>query len=192
MKYYIISLLISQFTFFSFNKNQKTNFMKQENYFKISFEFNADAKRVFEMWINPDLFSRWLGPDGAIMKFLNTNFQEGETSLWTMTTPDGLTKFGQITYKTIQPFQLLIYTQNFCDEHGNFIKAPFSATYPDYLLTTVTFSESKTKTTVHVKWEIFGEATHQEIETFNGMKENMKTGWTMSFVKLENLLNETR
>ena len=65
-----------------------------------------------------------------------------------------------------------------------FINAPFSATYPDYLLTTVSFSEEGSTTRVNVKWEIFGNATEQEIETFTGMK----VGWTASFKKLDTLL----
>jgi len=122
------------------------------------------------------------------MTFITANVVEGGTSLWTMTTPDGLTKFGQINFKTIRPDDLLIYTQNFCDKDGNFIKAPFSATYPDYLLTTVRFSEEENATKVKVQWEIFGNANERERQTFTEMKEIMKTGWTASFQKLETLL----
>ncbi|MCD8538847.1 MAG: SRPBCC domain-containing protein [Leadbetterella sp.] len=164
--------------------------MKQDETFEISYTLRTDRKTVFEMWINPGSFSDWLGPDEAVMTFLETNVAEGGTSLWTMITPDGMTKFGQISFKTIEPDQLLVYTQNFCDKDGNFTKAPFSATYPDYLLTTVHFSEEEDNGTgIHVKWEIFGKATEQEKQTFSGMKEIMKTGWTDSFRKLEALLS---
>jgi len=162
--------------------------MSQDETFEISYTFRTDKKTAFEMWTNPGRFSSWLGPDGAEMTFITANVVEGGTSLWTMTTPDGLTKFGQINFKTIQPDDLLIYTQNFCDKDGNFIKAPFSATYPDYLLTTIRFSEEENATTVKVKWEIFGNANPQERQTFTEMKEIMKTGWTASFQKLETLL----
>lgn len=77
------------------------------------------------------------------MTFLTINVIEGGTSLWTMTTDDGMTKFGQINFKVIKPNQLLTYTQNFCDKDGNFIKASFSDTYPDFLLTTVNFQKKK-------------------------------------------------
>lgn len=169
-------------------KPNKTSIMNQDTYFEISYTFTTEVKEAFEMWIDPDRFSSWLGPDGAKMTFLTTNVVEGGTSLWTMTTPDGLTKFGQINFKTIIPDQRLVYTQNFCDENGNFIKAPFSETYPDYLLTTVIFSEEENATTVTVKWTIYGNATEQEIQTFSGMKELMKVGWTASFQKQDMLL----
>lgn len=149
-------------------------------------------KTAFEMWTNPDSFSSWLGPDGAEMTFLKTNVVENGISIWTMTTPDGLTKLGEINFKTISPDYLLIYTQNFCDKNGNFIKAPFSVTYPHTLLTTVKFSEKDDATNVNVKWEIFGNATEQEKQTFIDMKEIMKTGWTASFEKLDSLIKQDK
>lgn len=164
--------------------------MNQDETFEISYTFKTDMKTAFEMWTNPDSFSSWLGPDGAEMTFLTTNVIENGTSLWTMTTNDGMTKFGQINFKAIKPNSLLVYTQNFCDKDGSFIKAPFSDTYPDYLLTTVSFSEEENTTKVNVKWEIFGNATEQEKETFTGMKEIMKVGWTASFQKLDTLLKQ--
>ncbi len=164
--------------------------MNRNATFEISHAFKTDLKKAFEMWTTPDVFSSWLGPDGAQMKFLSANVREGGCSLWTMTTSDGLIKFGQINFKTIQPHRLFVYTQNFCDKNGNFIKAPFSDTYPDYLLTTVKFSEDENTTTVTVKWNIYGSATEQEEQTFASMKEAMKVGWTASFQKLEALLKQ--
>ncbi|MGC4128295.1 MAG: SRPBCC domain-containing protein [Bergeyella sp.] len=162
--------------------------MSQNEIFEISHTFRTDIKTAFEMWTNPDRFASWLGPDGAEMTFLTANVVENGTSLWTMTTNDGMTKFGQINFKTIKPNHLLVYIQNFCDKDGNFIKAPFSDTYPDYLLTTINFSEEENATKVNVKWEIFGNATAEEKQTFAEMKEIMKIGWTASFQKLDTLL----
>lgn len=164
--------------------------MNQDDIFEINYTFKTDIKTAFEMGTNPDSFSSWLGPDGAEMTFLMANVVENGTSLWTMTTSDGLKKFGQINFKTIKPNDLLIYTQNFCDKNGNFIKAPFSATYPDTLLTTVQFSEKDNAINVNVKWEILGNSTEQGKETFTGMREIMKGGWTASFQKLETLLKQ--
>ncbi len=184
-----IIFALTLFIFTSCNGNQKeTKNMNQDEIFEISYTFKTEMKTAFEMWTNPDTFSSWLGPDGAEMTFLTANVIENGTSLWTMTTLDGLTKFGHINFKTIKPNELLVYTQNFCDKDGNFIKAPFSATYPDTLLTTVKFSEKENATNVNVKWEIFGNATEQEKQTFNEMKEIMKVGWTASFQKLDTLL----
>ncbi|MCO5241329.1 MAG: SRPBCC domain-containing protein [Chitinophagaceae bacterium] len=166
--------------------------MNQDGIFEIDYTFKTDMKTAFEMWTNPNSFSSWLGPDEAEMTFLTANVVENGTSLWTMTTPDGLTKFGQINFKIIKPNDLLVYTQNFCDKNGKFIKAPFSATYPDTLLATVKFSEKENATNVNVRWEILGNATEQEKQTFTGMKEIMKGGWTASFKKLDNLIKQDK
>ena len=57
------------------------------------------------------------------------------------------------------------------------------------LLTTVTFAkEADNETRVTVKWEIYGEATATERDTFNGMKASMTGGWSGSFDKLDDLL----
>ena len=157
--------------------------------FIISHIFQAEIKTVYEMWLDPQHFSQWLGPTGAKMTFLKASVKEGETSTWSMTTLDGMTKYGQIHYQTIAPNSSLIYIQNFCDKDGNFIKAPFSATYPNYLLTTVNFEEEEPgKTKVTVTWEIFSEASLDEQKTFNEMQPLMSVGWKASFEKLEVLL----
>lgn len=164
--------------------------MDKANTFEISYSFKQNLNKVFEMWTTPDSFSTWLGPDGAEMKFLSANVIEGGSSFWIMTTPDGLTKFGKINFKTIQSNELLVYSQHFCDKDGNFIKAPFSKTYPDSLLTTIIFSQNGDTTNLTMKWEINGNATEQEKETFASMRDIMKGGWTASFVKLDNLLKQ--
>ncbi|PKA16491.1 SRPBCC family protein [Leptospira haakeii] len=157
--------------------------------FTISRSFDGDIKTVFGMWVKPDRFVKWLGPAGASMKFISAGVKEGGTSQWSMTTADGVTKYGKINYKKINPNNLLIYTQNFCDMEGNLSKPPFAPTYPDVLLTTVNFTEeAKGKTKVTVKWEIFGEATETERQTFDGMKPVMTVGWGSSFKKLDALL----
>jgi len=57
------------------------------------------------------------------------------------------------------------------------------------ILTTVTFvEEGANETRVTVKWEVFGEATETECQTFHEMKSSMTDGWNGSFDKLESLL----
>ncbi len=84
----------------------------------------------------------------------------------------------------------MVYVQNFSDKNGNFIKAPFSETYPDCLMLTADFlQEAENKVKMTFKWEIFGESTEIERKTFNEMKPYMVKGWNESFEKIETLLN---
>lgn len=160
-----------------------------EPVFEIIWVFEADMGSVFGMWINPDYYASWMGPEGAKMNFITTDISEGGKSFWSMTTNDGMKKYGHICFNSIQPDRLLVYTQNFCDENGSFAKAPFSDSYPDYLQTTVSFTEEGERTTkVRVTWKVKGECTAEEKQTFERMKDVMETGWSDSFRKMGELL----
>ncbi len=157
--------------------------------FVISRTFDADAKKVYEMWTNPKLYTKWMGPTGAKMSFVKTNVKEVQSSQWKMTTSDGNTKYGMLNYQTIHPPHQFVYTQNFCDKDGKFAKLPINIPYPDVLLMTATLeAESPKKTKMTVKWTIHGEATEAQRKTFNEMNPVMTTGWNQSFDKLEELL----
>lgn len=175
------------------NENIKMKTKEIENLedtFIISHTFETDKKTLFNMWISPETYTGWMGPTGAEMSFLNSDIKENGTAFWQMTTPDQLTKYGKLHYKTINPNEQLVYVQNFSDKDGNFIKAPFSETYPDSLLLTADFvQEAENKVKMTVKWEIFGESTEIERKTFNEMKPYMVKGWNESFEKIEKLLN---
>ncbi|GBF38217.1 hypothetical protein LPTSP1_12070 [Leptospira johnsonii] len=174
-------------------KGSSVDDTSEKDKFIISHSFDSDIKTVFEMWVRPDRFSKWLGPAGASMTFISVGVKEGGTSQWSMTTSDGVTKYGKLNYKKISPSNLLIYTQNFCDKDGNLSKPPFAPTYPDILLTTVNFTEEgNKKTRVTVKWEVFGEATEMERQTFNGLKPVMTVGWNSSFDKLDSFLKSKK
>lgn len=170
-------------------ETQRIENQNSEDTFVISHSFETDAKTLFNMWIAPEIYTSWMGPAGADMSFLNTDIKEGGSAHWQMTTPDGLTKYGKLDYKTINPNNELVYVQYFCDKDGNFIKAPFSETYPDSLLLSVNFEqELENKIKMTVKWEISGESTEIERKTFNDMKPFMVKGWGESFDKIEGLL----
>lgn len=97
--------------------------------------------------------------------------------------------FGKIAYKEITPTTRLVYTQIFCDEKGNISRHPKAPTWPETMLTTITFSdEDPDRTRVTVCWEIYGEATAAERECFLKERGGMTQGWTGSFDKLEELL----
>ncbi len=164
--------------------------------FIIHRSFANSIKNIFDLWVDPEHFSRWLGPAGSTMQFITKDIKEGGSSLWSMTT-DGETadeqiKYGKINYQKISPPNSLIYTQNFCDKNGKLSKPPFSATYPDVILTTVQLvEEGPNQTRVTVKWEVYGEATEAERKTFHDMKPLMTGGWNSSFDKIDGLISST-
>ena len=107
---------------------------------------------------------------------------------YAMTNADGTHMFGMVNYRTIRPSDLLIYSQNFCDESGNLTRPPFAPTWPDRMLTTVQFTaEGPTETRITLSWEVEGPASESERATFHDAKSGMTGGWTGSFDKLEAL-----
>ncbi len=178
---------------FSFTKKPITeiNIMKTEKpgIFTISRTYNASVDIVFNKWINTLDFTYIIGPKGSEMTFITSEVKEGGKSHWKMKMDDESIKYGMIDYKVINKNRSLIYVQNFCDEQGNFIKSPFSANYPDYLLTTIKLvNDSNNLTSVTMTWEIYGEASDDEIKTFESFKLFMIQGWNDSFDKLDKLL----
>ena len=61
------------------------------------------------------------------------------------------------------------------------------------MLTTVKFSaEDEKHTRVTLIWEVEGKATREELETFLMSRAGMNQGWTGSFDKLEDYLENTK
>lgn len=159
--------------------------------FIINRTFEAPQKKVFEMWTNPEHLSKWMGPTGASMNIIKSDVKENGVLQYRMGNADGSEMYGQIRYKKIQPHDLLIYSQNFCDKDGKLCKPPFAPTWPDSMLTTITFSkEEENLTRVTVKWVVDSNASEIERETFHKAKDGMTVGWTGSFDKLEEYLNK--
>jgi uncharacterized protein YndB with AHSA1/START domain len=151
--------------------------------------FEAPQKTVFEMWVNPEHLAHWMGPTGSSMKLIKTDVKNGGSTQYSMSNADASIMYGQINYKKIQPHDSLVYSQNFCDKNGKLCKHPFSPTWPDSMLTTVTFTkEGETFTRVMVKWVVDSSATAIERETFHKAKDGMTVGWTGSLDKLEEYL----
>lgn len=158
--------------------------------FVINRTFDAPVDTVFEMWIDPRHLAQWMPPTGSTMHFISTDVREGGSSLFGMS--DGKsTMYGRIGYLTIERPDRIIYTQQFCDQHGNISRYPAVPTWPETMLTTVIFAvERADRTRVTVTWEVHGDATPEERETFNVAKAGMTEGWTGSFDKLESHLEE--
>ena len=52
-------------------KTHSTENEDREDTFVISHTFETDKKTLFNMWIDPELYTSWMGPTGAEMSFLS-------------------------------------------------------------------------------------------------------------------------
>ncbi len=160
--------------------------------FVINRTFNAPLNVMFDMWTNPDHFSKWLAPTGFTMEFLKADIKPGGSTFYFMTDGGSTKMYGRANYLEISKPDRIVYTQEFCDEKGNISRHPHAPTWPQTMLTTVTLTAEDADTTrVTVTWEVHGSATREELETFINAKAGMTQGWTGSFDKLENYLKDS-
>jgi uncharacterized protein YndB with AHSA1/START domain len=151
--------------------------------------FDAPIDVMFEMWTNPDHFSKWLAPTGFEMEFIHADITSGGKSFYCMSNAAGLKMYGRAEYREVRKPNRLVYSQQFCDENENVTRHPMAPTWPETMLTTVEFTEEDSdRTRVTITWEVVGDATPEEMETFINGRSGMTIGWTGSFDKLEEYL----
>lgn len=159
--------------------------------FVINRSFDAPLDMVFQMWKDPQHFAKWLAPTGFEMQFIKADIRPGGETLYVMSGGAGMNMYGRAEYQKIDKPGLLVYTQQFCDEHGQVSRHPMSPTWPETMLTMVQFAEEEAgRTRVTVAWEPYGKTTAEELETFIKSRSGMTQGWTGSFDKLDVYLEE--
>ncbi len=154
--------------------------------FVINRSFDAPLETVYEMWTNPKHFSKWLAPKGFEMQFIRAEIKPDGTTFYCMTDGKNTTMYGRAHYLKVEKPQRLVYTQQFCDKDEKISRHPLAPTWPETMLTTVTFAEEgHDRTRVTITWEVHGKASSEEMDTFVKAKGGMTQGWTGSFDKLE-------
>lgn len=157
--------------------------------FVINRSFEVSIEKLFQMWIDPNQFSKWLGPNDSSMEYIEDQIATGSTTFYKMNYGSGLVMYGKMTYKKIERPEYIEYTQIFCNEKGELIKHPNLPTWPDQLLTKIVLTkESQNETRITVVWQPVGEITNEELRAFTEMRPGMTQGWTQAFDKLEALL----
>jgi uncharacterized protein YndB with AHSA1/START domain len=120
------------------------------------------------------------------MEFLRADIRIGGGGFYRMSNAHGMEMYGKTSYKEIRKPDRIVYTQVFCDEHENISRHPLAPTWPETMLTTVTLTEEGCdRTRVSITWEVYGEASAVERETFTNAKGGMTQGWSGSLDKLE-------
>ncbi len=159
--------------------------------FVINRTFEAPIKTMFEMWTNPKHFSKWLAPTGFNMEFIRSDIKTGGSTFYFMSNDSGMKMYGRAHYKEITCPNKLVYTQEFCDANEKPARHPMAPTWPATMMTTVTLTEENPEQTrVTVEWEVVGDYTKEELETFIKGRAGMTMGWTGSFDKLEEYLEK--
>lgn len=157
--------------------------------FVINRSFDVPLETMFEMWTKPAHFSQWLAPTGFEMQFIRCNIASGGSSFYVMSGSTGVKMYGRADYLKIEKPNLLVYTQQFCDENEKISRHPMAPSWPETMLTIVQLTaEGADQTRVTVTWAPHGAVTPAELETFVKARAGMTQGWTGSFDKLEEYL----
>jgi uncharacterized protein YndB with AHSA1/START domain len=153
--------------------------------FVINRSFETSIERMFEMWTDPQQFSQWIAPTGFNTEYKRANITPGGSSFYCMTNGQ-IKMYGRAEYKKIEKPNVIVYTQQFCDENENITRHPMAATWPETMLTAIHLTtEEPNRTRVTITWEPYGTVTAEELQTFIGARGGMTQGWTGSLDKLE-------
>ncbi|MNL41464.1 hypothetical protein D3C87_1638730 [compost metagenome] len=126
------------------------------------------------------------------MEFIRAEIKPGGHGFYKMTNGSDLTMYGKLNYLEITRPKHILYTQVFCDKDEKISRHPMAPTWPETMQTRVEFNEEGPgDTRVTVTWEVVGNATAAEMETFIKERAGMTQGWTGSFDKLEDYLQKT-
>lgn len=159
--------------------------------FVINRTFHAPLDVMFKMWTDPNHVMKWMPPTGFNMEFLRVDLRAGGSGFYVMKGPGGAKMYGRSEYLKIEKPDTIIYAQQFCDENEKISRHPMAPTWPETMLTTIKLSaEDDEHTRVTVTWEVHGPATREELETFIKGRGSMTQGWTGSFDKLEDHLEQ--
>lgn len=158
-----------------------------ENAFVISRTFAAPRDQVWKAWTERERLMEWFGPKGFKMTVANLDFRPGGTFHYCLRPSAGSEMWGKFVYREITPPGRIVMVNSFSDEDGRLNRHPASETWPLEMLTTVTFTEEKGKTTVTVRWSPIN-PTPEERKTFDSSHDGMRQGWNGTFAQLEEYL----
>jgi uncharacterized protein YndB with AHSA1/START domain len=151
--------------------------------FVITRVFAAPRELVWQAWTEAGHLARWFGPKGFTTPVARLDFRPGGMFHYCQQSPDGKQLWGRFVYREIAPPERIVWVNSFSDESGGVGRHPFSATWPQEMLTVVTFAGQAGKTTVTVTWTALN-ATPAEQQTFDSSHDGMIQGWNGTFDQL--------
>ncbi len=163
--------------------------MSEQAEFILDREFNAPREMVWRAWTEPQILSRWYGPnvETVIHKF---DLTPGGLWLNEMKMQDR-SSYSRITFDEVAPVERLVWRDSASDEDWNPTSNPMMPDWPRTILTTVTFEDLGQKTNVRLKWTPF-EASDAEIACFMGAKDHLGGGWGSGYAIIDEILEELK
>jgi uncharacterized protein YndB with AHSA1/START domain len=149
--------------------------------------FDAPVQSVWKYWSDPAYFRQWWGPADATCIVCNMDFKIGGTFLNCLQIHDADGKPMDVwatgTYKIIEPYKKLVFTDSFADKDGNVVPSSY------YGMTGIDHELE-----VDLTFESLGETTKMTLrhtklgETSQAARDAMDASWKESFAKIMRIL----
>ncbi len=133
-------------------------------------EFDADVKRVWQIWEDPRQLERWWGPPSYPATFEQFDFQPGGTAAYYMTGPDGDKPRGWWRFTSVEAPDRLEFDDGFADDNGE----PVAEIGAGHAVVTLEDLGGRTRMTVQSTFESEEQmATMLQMGMEEGMNEAM-------------------
>ena len=149
--------------------------------------FDAPRALVWRTWTEPELLSRWYGPN---VETVIHRLDVRPGGLWLNEMRMGeKSHYQRVEYTEVMPPERLVWLHAVSDDDWNVVANPMMPDWPRTLLTTVTFEEVGSQTRMRLTW-VPHEASEAEITCFAAALAGMDKGWGAGMLLLEELLAE--
>ena len=141
--------------------------MSNDTILRIEREFKASPEVVYNAWVDPEILTKWWGPEGMTTPEIELNTHEGGSWTTTLESAEGnrVTTSGE--YKVLEPPSRLVFTWAWAQEDGS----------------------RGAETEVEITLNKSGAGTHMTLiqGTFADMaaRDNHNMGWSSSFNDLD-------
>ncbi len=150
--------------------------------------FDAPPELVWKSWTDPELLTRWYGPNVETIVH-GLDLKPG--GLWKVEMRWGdNSHYQRVEYVEVSPPSRLVWLHSSSDGDWNITPSPMMPDWPRVLLTDVNFERLEDgQTRIHLAWTPH-EATEAEVACFAGAMEGMGKGWGAGMELLAGLLQE--
>ena len=151
-------------------------------------EFDAPRELVWRAWTDPELLSRWYGPN---VETIIHQFDLEPEGCWLNEMKWGEnSNYQKVVFKEVSPpAEMVWHHHSSTDADWNDMPNPMMPDWPHLLLTRVSFEENEGRTTVRLS-QIPLDCSDAEIACFAEAMANMDKGWGSGFDILADLLGE--
>lgn len=149
--------------------------------------FDAPVQSVWKYWSEPKYFKQWWGPADATCIACRMDFRVGGTFLNCLRVQDAdgktMDAWATGTYKVIEPFKKIVFTDSFADKDGNIVPPSYygMADIDHELEVALTFEALGDKTKMTLQHTKLGETTKEA-------RDAMEASWKESFRKIRRIL----